>query len=72
MSGADPRDLEKRLLKMQEDIGPALSDEQRADYIALWLDWCEAKGLPRTERTRARLPIPRLRKPLAPRACNER
>jgi hypothetical protein len=52
MSGADARDLEKRLLKMQEDIGPAPSDEQRADYIALWLDWCEAKGLPRTERTR--------------------
>jgi hypothetical protein len=49
---ADPRDLEKRLLKMQEDFDYRPNDEQRADYIALWLDWCEAKGLPRTERTR--------------------
>jgi hypothetical protein len=52
MPDDDARDLEKRLLKMQEDFDYTPNDEQRADYIALWLDWCEAKGLPRTERTR--------------------
>jgi hypothetical protein len=53
MSGAaDPRELEKRLLQMQKDFDYGPNDEQRAEYVALWLDWCEAKGLPRTERTR--------------------
>jgi hypothetical protein len=53
MSGDDdPRELEKRLLQMQKDFDYGPNDEQRADYVSLWLQWCEAKGLPNTERTR--------------------
>lgn len=45
MSGPDTKAMERRLLKMQADFNYAPNPEQRVEYVRLWLEWCDAKGL---------------------------